>query len=88
MADRPFDAAAYVDAAAALNGLPIDPVHRPGVVVNIERLAQMAALVMDFPLPEEAEPAAGVPAVSSDFADAMWRRSPRRCAVARLPPSR
>ena len=57
MADRPFDAEAYVDAAAALIGLPINPAHRPGVVVNIERLAQMAALVVDFPLPEEAEPA-------------------------------
>jgi hypothetical protein len=57
MADQPFDAEAYVDAAAALIGLPIDPAHRAGVVVNIERLAQMAALVMEFALPEEAEPA-------------------------------
>jgi hypothetical protein len=57
MADQPFDAGAYVDAAAALIGLPIDPAHRPGVVVNLERIAQMAALVMEFALPEEAEPA-------------------------------
>jgi hypothetical protein len=41
----------------ALIGLPIDLAHRPGVVVNFERLAQMAALVMEFPLPDEAEPA-------------------------------
>ena len=57
MTDQPFEPEVYVDAAAALIGLPIDPVHRPGVVVNLERLAQMAALVMEFPLPEDAEPA-------------------------------
>jgi len=57
MAERSFDAEAYVDAAAALIGLPIDPAHRPGVAINLERLAQMAALVMEFPMPDEAEPA-------------------------------
>jgi hypothetical protein len=57
MADQPVDPEAYVDAAAALIGLPIDPAHRPGVIVNLERIAQMAALVMEFALPEEAEPA-------------------------------
>jgi hypothetical protein len=57
MADEPFDAEAYVDAAARLIGLPIDPAHRPGVVLNLERIAQMAALVMAFDLPEETEPA-------------------------------
>jgi hypothetical protein len=57
MPDRPFDAEAYVEATAALIGLPIDPEHHPGVVVNLERIAQMAALVMDFELPEAAEPA-------------------------------
>ena len=57
MADQPFDPEAYVVAAAALIGLTIDPAHRPGVVANLERIAQMAALVMEFPLPDEAEPA-------------------------------
>ena len=57
MPEQSFDADAYVDAAAALIGLPIDPAHRPGVVLNLERIAQMAALVMDFPLPDEIEPA-------------------------------
>ena len=52
-----FDAEACVDAAAALIGLPIDPEHRPGVVLNLERIAAMAALVMDFPLVDEIEPA-------------------------------
>jgi len=57
MANPRFDVEAYVDAAAALVGLAIDPAHRPGVALNLERLAQMAALVMEFPLPEETEPA-------------------------------
>jgi hypothetical protein len=57
MADTSFDTEAYVDAAAALIGLPIDPAHRLGVIVNFERLAQMAALVIEFPLPDEAEAA-------------------------------
>jgi hypothetical protein len=57
MSDHNFDAEAYVDAAARLIGLPLDPAHRAGVVLNLERIAQMAALVMEFPLPEETEPA-------------------------------
>ena len=57
MADRPFDAATYVDAAAAQIGLPLDPAHRPGVILNLERIAEMAGLVMAFALPEETEPA-------------------------------
>jgi hypothetical protein len=57
MSDRTFDADAYVDAVAALIGLPLAPAHRPGVVLNLERIAQMAALVMEFALPEETDPA-------------------------------
>ena len=57
LADRPFDVEVYVDAAAALIGLPLDPAHRPGVVLNMQRIAEMAGLVMAFPLPEETEPA-------------------------------
>ncbi len=57
MADRPIDAASYVDAAAALIGLPLDPAHRPGVILNMRRIAEMAALVMSFPLPDDVEPA-------------------------------
>jgi hypothetical protein len=52
------DVEAYVDAAAKLVGLPLGLEHRPGVVLNLERVAQMAALVMSFPLPDETEPAA------------------------------
>ena len=57
MPNDDFDAEAYVDAAARLTGLTIDPAHRPGVVLNLERIAQMAALVMAFDLPEETDPA-------------------------------
>jgi hypothetical protein len=56
MADQ-IDIEPYVDAAAALVGLDLDPEHRPGVILNMERIAAMAALVMDFPLPDETEPA-------------------------------
>jgi hypothetical protein len=57
MPDQSFDAEAYVDAAAAIIGLPIDPAHRPGVILNLERIAQMAASVLAFELPEGTEPA-------------------------------
>ena len=57
MPDTPFDAKAYVEATAQLVGLSLDPAHLPGVIVNLERIAQMAGLVMEFPLPEETEPA-------------------------------
>ena len=57
MSEQKFDAEAYVDAAAAAIGLALHSEHRPGVVLNLERIAQMAALFMDFPLPDETEPA-------------------------------
>ncbi|HWD57662.1 MAG TPA: DUF4089 domain-containing protein [Stellaceae bacterium] len=57
MADKPFDAAAYVDAVAMVVGLSLDPAHLPGVIFNIEQIAQMAGLLMDFPLPDDAEAA-------------------------------
>jgi hypothetical protein len=47
----------YVEAAAQAIGLPLDEAHLPGVVLHMERLAAMAALVAEFPLEEEAEPA-------------------------------
>ena len=57
MAERSFDARAYVEAAAQLVGLSLDPAYLPGVILNVERIAQMAGLVMDFPLPDDTEPA-------------------------------
>ena len=46
----------YVLAAAAALELPIAPAHLPGVLLNFERLAGLAALVNAFPLGPEDEP--------------------------------
>jgi hypothetical protein len=51
------DLDAYVDEAAKLCGLPIAPAHRPGVVQYLGVVSQAAALVMEFALPEDSEPA-------------------------------
>jgi hypothetical protein len=48
---------ADVDEAAKLCGLPVAPAHRPGVVQYLGVVSQAAALVMEFALPEETEPA-------------------------------
>lgn len=57
MTDTPFDADRYVDSAAAAVGLPLAPEHRAGVVLNFQRLAEMARLVMEFPLSDDIESA-------------------------------
>jgi hypothetical protein len=54
---HPFDAARYVDEAAAAIGLDIAAQCRPAVVENFGQLAASAALVMAFPLPDETDPA-------------------------------
>lgn len=46
-----------VDAQSAAIGLPIPAAHRAGVILNMERLAQMAALATTFPLEPDVEPA-------------------------------
>jgi hypothetical protein len=55
--DPGTDPAAFVDAAAILAGLPVDPAFRPGVVANMALATKMAALVMGRPLPVALEPA-------------------------------
>ena len=52
-----FDARRYVAAAAPLLDLHLSEEHLPGVILNVERIAAMAALVLDFPLDAESEPA-------------------------------
>ncbi|MCC3418447.1 MAG: DUF4089 domain-containing protein [Microcoleus sp. PH2017_29_MFU_D_A] len=47
----------YVDRTSELIDLPLKPEHRPGVVVNFERIVQIARLVTEFPLPPEIEAA-------------------------------
>lgn len=53
-----FDAEAYLDQALALTGLELDPAYRPGVIDNLKRSAAIAKVYLDFPLPDDVEPAA------------------------------
>lgn len=48
---------AYVDTAAKALNLNLQPAHRPGVIENFTRLVQLAALVNEFALTAEDEPA-------------------------------
>ena len=47
----------YVDAAAQLLKLPLPPEWRDSVVRNLQVTMSLAATFVDFPLPDEAEPA-------------------------------
>lgn len=49
------DLSTFVDQAALLIGLPIPADYRQGVIDNFERIAAIAQLVTEFPLPEETE---------------------------------
>jgi predicted HD phosphohydrolase len=50
--DKP-DLGAYVDAAAQIVGLRIDERYRGSVIANFERAAQIAALAVGEPLPDD-----------------------------------
>ncbi|WP_341895681.1 DUF4089 domain-containing protein [Ferrovibrio terrae] len=52
-----FDAEAFLDATAAAMALTIDPAWRPAVLDNLIRSRQIAQAVLNFPLPDEVEPA-------------------------------
>lgn len=41
-----------VDLMAQTLQIPLHPDHRPGVMANFARSAEIAQLVMEFPLPE------------------------------------
>jgi hypothetical protein len=47
----------YIDAAAAVLGLPIEEAWKPAVRANLDVTLKLARLVEEFPLPDEAEPA-------------------------------
>jgi hypothetical protein len=47
----------YIDAAARLLDLPLDPAWKPAVRANLEVTLRLGALVGGFDLPDEAEPA-------------------------------
>jgi hypothetical protein len=47
----------YIDAAARLLDLPLDPVWKPAVRGYLDVTLRLGAMVGDFELPDEAEPA-------------------------------
>lgn len=49
--------AEYVDLMANLIDLPLAPEHRPGVLANMVRIAQIAQVVTEFSIPNEIEAA-------------------------------
>ncbi len=53
----PFDAKAVVDAMAPMLGLTIVPEWRPSVEAHLTAAHRLAQVVLDVPLPDEAEPA-------------------------------
>ena len=52
----PSDLDAFIDAAAQVLELPLDPAWKPGVRANLEVTFKLAAFVAAFELPDEAEP--------------------------------
>ncbi len=56
----PLDLEAYLDAAAAIVGLPIAPEYRAEVLTNLQRTAAIAAAVLEFPLSDEGAESASV----------------------------
>ena len=49
--------AAWLDAGLALLGIPIDPAWRPAILAHLDVSFRHGAAVLDFPLPDHAEPA-------------------------------
>jgi hypothetical protein len=47
----------FIDAAARVLGLAIEPSWKPAIKANLEATLRLAASFTDFPLPDEAEPA-------------------------------
>jgi hypothetical protein len=54
---KPDPLDAYIDSAAALLGLPLEPGWKPAVRANLEVTLKLAALVGEKELPDDAEPA-------------------------------
>ena len=51
------DLDALVDAVAKAMGLPIEPAWKPAIKANLQVSLRLAAIVEEFELPDEAEPA-------------------------------
>ncbi len=57
MSIEPLNFDQYVEQTAQLLDLPVAPEYRESVVENFAKISAIANLVMDFPLPENIEPA-------------------------------
>jgi len=57
MSQAPFDAEAYMTAAAAALGITLDEAWKPGILDNLKRSHQIAQGFLGFPLPDAVEPA-------------------------------
>jgi len=47
----------FIDAAAGALNLPVEPAWRPAIKANLQVTLRQAALVSEFALPDDAEPA-------------------------------
>ena len=47
----------FIDAAANALGLPVEPAWNPGIKANLQVTLRVAAMVAEFELTDEAEPA-------------------------------
>ena len=57
MTEKPDPLDAYIESAAALLGLPLEPAWKGPVRANLEVTLKLAALVGEKELPDDAEPA-------------------------------
>jgi hypothetical protein len=55
MTDQQMTSEQLVDVLADLMGLTIASEHRPGIIANLERNAELAQLLIEFPIPDEVE---------------------------------
>ncbi len=57
MAKPTLDAEAWIDATAPVLRLTVDPAWRPSVAANLARMAELAELVLSFPLADDEDQA-------------------------------
>jgi hypothetical protein len=53
----PMDLDAYIDAGTALLGIPVQPEWRDAIRLHLGVSFELGRAVLEFPLPDEAEPA-------------------------------
>ena len=57
MTEKILDLEEYVEQMALVLNLPINPDHKPGTLDNFARIAAIAQIVLEFPLPPDIEAA-------------------------------